>query len=146
MLTILRKHTILPCVRAVATVGRFKTEVLAPSKVCAGGTTPGAARMGLFLFQRYLKKSLAKMFATCFPSGMSNTALLTAFHEALESGDTAETLRLANLVDFIAAAPVIAPRIIDTIAADNATGWKAQKASRIERLILMRDEQAMHGI
>jgi len=35
---------------------------------------------------------------------MNNTELYAAYHESLENGNTAEVLRLANLVDFVAIA------------------------------------------
>lgn len=74
---------------------------------------------------------------------MTNTQLLAAYNIALNTGDITEALRLANLVDFIAAAPSIAPRIIDTTAADNAakrTGFDYEGA------ILARDERLLHSI
>jgi hypothetical protein len=74
---------------------------------------------------------------------MSNTELLAAYNLALNTGDITEALRLANLVDFVAAAPAIAPRIIDTTAADNAsknTGFDFEGA------ILARGERLLHSI
>jgi hypothetical protein len=35
---------------------------------------------------------------------MNNAELYTAYHEALENGNTTEVLRLANIVDFVAIA------------------------------------------
>lgn len=74
---------------------------------------------------------------------MTNTELLAAYNIALNTGDIPEALRLANIVDFIAAAPAIAPRIIDTTAADNTakrTGFDYEGA------ILARDERLLHSI
>jgi flagellar basal body P-ring protein FlgI len=62
---------------------------------------------------------------------------IESYELALNNGDIAEALRLANIIDFAAEAPAIAPRTIDTTAADNAakrTGFD------YERAILARDE------
>ena len=74
---------------------------------------------------------------------MTTNQLLAAFNNALETGNTTEALRLANIVDFIAAAPAIAPRTIDTTAADNAT---KRRGFDYERAILARDERMMHAM
>ena len=68
---------------------------------------------------------------------MTNTELLASYNTALNTGDITEALRLANLIDFVVAAPAIAPHTIDTTAADNAsknTGFDFEGA------ILRRDE------
>ena len=74
---------------------------------------------------------------------MSNTELLAAYNIALNTGDITEALRLANLVDFVAAAPAIAPRIIDTTAADNAS---KNFGFDFEGAILARGERLLHSI
>jgi hypothetical protein len=74
---------------------------------------------------------------------MTNAELLAAYTTALNNGDITESLRLANLVDFVAAAPAIAPRIIDTTAADNAA---KRSGFDYERAILIRDERLLHSI
>ena len=74
---------------------------------------------------------------------MTNTELLAAFNTALETGNTTEALRLANIVDFIAAAPAIAPRTIDTTAADNAS---KNFGFDFEGAILARGERMMHAM
>jgi hypothetical protein len=74
---------------------------------------------------------------------MTNTELLAAYTTALNNGDITESLRLANLVDFVAAAPAIAARIIDTTAADNAA---KRSGFDYERAILIRDERLLHSI
>lgn len=74
---------------------------------------------------------------------MSNTELLAAYNTALNTGDITEALRLANLVDFVAAAPAIAPRIIDTTAADNAS---KNFGFDFEGAILARGERLLHSI
>ena len=62
--------------------------------------------------------------------------------EALESGNIPEALRLANLVDFVAAAPAIPVKPVDTRAADYATLLTGRVD--YERRILARDEISMH--
>ena len=74
---------------------------------------------------------------------MTNIELLASYTTALNNGDITESLRLANLVDFVAAAPAIAPRIIDTTAADNAA---KRSGFDYERAILIRDERLLHSI
>lgn len=66
---------------------------------------------------------------------------IEAYELALNNGDIAEALRLANVIDFAAEAPAIAPRTIDTTAADNAakrTGFDYEGAilARDERLLM----------
>jgi hypothetical protein len=74
---------------------------------------------------------------------MANTELLAAYNIALNTGDITEALRLANIVDFVAAAPAIAPRLIDTTAADNAS---KNFGFDYERAILARDERLLHSM
>jgi hypothetical protein len=74
---------------------------------------------------------------------MANTELLAAYNIALNTGDITEALRLANLVNFVAAAPAIAPHIIDTTAADNAS---KRFGFDYERAILARDERLLHSM
>lgn len=61
----------------------------------------------------------------------------SAYLVALESNNIKEAIRLANIIDWVAIAPEIAPRIIDTIAADNAT----KTNSKVEGAILRRQEK-----
>jgi len=70
---------------------------------------------------------------------MSNTELHSAFLVALESNNTPEALRLANIIDWVAIAPVIEPKSINTTAADNAT----KSNSKIEGAILRRQENTL---
>ena len=72
------------------------------------------------------------------------TPTVADYLAALESGNKAEALRLANIVDFVAAAPVIATKPIDTTAADYAALNHKPRHLDFERRILIRDEIAMH--
>lgn len=61
----------------------------------------------------------------------------SAYLVALESNNIKEAIRLANIIDWIAIAPTIIPKAIDTIAADNAT----KTNSKVEGAILRRQEK-----
>jgi len=61
----------------------------------------------------------------------------SAYLVALESNNIKEAIRLANIIDWIAIAPKITSKAIDTIAADNAT----KTNSKVEGAILRRQEK-----
>ena len=74
----------------------------------------------------------------------TNKPTVADYLAALESGNIAEAVRLANLVDFIAEAPAIPIKPIDTRAADYAALNRKPRHLDFERRILIRDEIAMH--
>jgi hypothetical protein len=74
---------------------------------------------------------------------MNYESQIAGFHEALEAGDMDTARRLANSIDWVAAAPVIPPRVIDTTAADNVA--RRSPGLDFEGMILARDERMMHA-
>jgi ribosomal protein L12E/L44/L45/RPP1/RPP2 len=68
---------------------------------------------------------------------MTITEQHSAFLVALESNNIQEAIRIANIVDWVAIAPAIISKPIDTIAADNAT----KNNSKVEGAILRRQEK-----
>jgi hypothetical protein len=77
-------------------------------------------------------------------TNMSNhTQLLADYQSALEAGDRAEALRLANVIDWEAVTPALPTKAIDTTAADNATKLRGFD---YENAILARQEHLQHNL
>jgi hypothetical protein len=71
---------------------------------------------------------------------MSIEKQIEAFNTALNTGNIVEATRLANIIDFVASAPIITTRSVNTTASDNAarrTGFDYEQA------ILSRQESAL---
>lgn len=75
---------------------------------------------------------------------MSNhTPLLADYQSALEAGDRAEALRLANAIHWEAITPALPAKAVDTTAADNAA---KRRGFDYENAILSRQEHLQHNL
>lgn len=66
--------------------------------------------------------------------------MIQEYQQALESGNIVEAVRLANLIDWVAIAPKIERKPIDTTAADNAMKT-SKRGAWVEGAILRRQER-----